>query len=294
MRGAVGVDVGGSFVKAVRLDEGGAATERDIRATPRRWDGIMRTVSALASSLGAGLPLGVGLAGLVDHHRGVLVWAPHLPGQEVDVQDSLEQRLGVGVAVDNDANLAALAEHRLGAARGASSALTLTLGTGIGLGVILEGRIYRGRAHAGEVGHVTVEPDGEECACGRRGCWETKVSGARLDSVAAALLGEGQVAADMVSAARAGDSPAVRAMEEAGEWLGRGIEALALAFDPEIIVVGGAAAAGGDLLLEPVRRHLSGTEGAGWRRLPDVAAGSLGPDAGAIGAALMAGEKSNG
>jgi glucokinase len=197
----------------------------------------------------------------------------------------------VAVTVDNDANLAALAESRMGVAAGLDPMIMLTLGTGIGMGIIISDRIYRGRGFAGEVGHVTVEPDGQPCACGRRGCWETRVSGRLLDAEARRLLGPGASAADLVETARAGDSPAIEALAEAGRWLAVGVEALALAMDPAMVVVGGAAARAGDLLLGPARTRLEATEGARHRKSLPLVAGILGADAGAIGAAILAGEE---
>lgn len=290
MKVSVGVDVGGSFIKAVAWD-GDDVSDRLRLPSPSTPPEILDVVAELARSLGNGVPVGVGLAGLVDHRRGVLVWAPHLPGEEVEVTKPLSARLGVPVAADNDANLAALAEQRRGAAVGAASIVMLTLGTGIGMGLVINGEIYRGRAHAGEVGHVTVQLPGRPCACGRRGCWETTISGTRLDQDAREVLGETATASDLVSAAQAGNPEARARLAEAGEWLGRGIETLMLALDPEVIVVGGAAAQAGDLLLGPVRDRLARTEGAGHRDSPHVTASILGPDAGAIGAAIMAADQ---
>jgi glucokinase len=287
---AVGVDVGGTRIKAVRLVEDQVVDRSEVE-TPRTPDGIVAAVAALSAALGEGLPLGVGLAGLVDVREGKLVWGPHLPGEDVAVADPLRRSLGVAVTVDNDANLAALAESRMGVAAGLDPMIMLTLGTGIGMGIIISDRIYRGRGFAGEVGHVTVEPDGQPCACGRRGCWETRVSGRRLDAEARRLLGPGALAADLVETARAGDPPAIEALAEAGRWLAVGVEALALALDPAMVVVGGAAVRAGDLLLGPARTRLEATEGARHRKSLPLLAGILGADAGAIGAAILAGEE---
>jgi glucokinase len=287
---AVGVDVGGTRIKAVRLVEDQVVDRSEVE-TPGTPDGIVAAVAALSAALGEGLPLGVGLAGLVDVREGKLVWGPHLPGEDVAVADPLRRSLGVAVTVDNDANLAALAESRMGVAAGLDPMIMLTLGTGIGMGIIISDRIYRGRGFAGEVGHVTVEPDGQPCACGRRGCWETRVSGRLLDAEARRLLGPGASAADLVETARAGDSPAIEALAEAGRWLAVGVEALALAMDPAMVVVGGAAARAGDLLLGPARTRLEATEGARHRKSLPLVAGILGADAGAIGAAILAGEE---
>lgn len=284
----IGVDVGGSFIKAVLLDGDDAIRGRTGTPTPATVSGILDAVVFAANELGRGRSVGVALAGLVDHARGALVWAPHLPGVQVPVAGLLARRLDAGVRVDNDANLAALAEWRLGAGRGFGEMLMLTLGTGIGMGVIRAGELMRGRAHAGEVGHITVQPEGRACSCGRTGCWETVVSGGRLDADAVEVLGEGSTAADLVRAALEGMPAAAGRLASAAGWLARGIESLVLALDPEAVVVGGAASLAGDLLLEPVRQRLSTTEGAGHRRPCEVRAGILGAEAGAVGAALLA------
>lgn len=285
---AVGVDVGGTFVKAVRLDSNREIVSRTRRPTPADPSEIIGAVASVATELGAGLPLGLGLAGLVDHEAGQLVWAPHLPGTAVDFRRPLMEKLGVPVTVDNDANMAALAEHRLGAGKGAEHMLMITLGTGIGMGAVLGGQVYRGRGHAGEVGHITIDTNGDQCACGRRGCWETKVSGTSFGADARELLGPEAKAEDLVEAALGGDEKAIARITEAGEWLAVGIETLVLALDPDVIVVGGAAAGAGDLLLDPVRRRLSVTEGAGHRPLAKMVPSALGQEAGAIGAAVAA------
>jgi glucokinase len=287
---AVGVDVGGTRIKAVRLVHD-RVVDRSEAPTPATPDGIVAAVAHLGTALGEGLPLGVGLAGLVDVREGRLVWGPHLPGEDVAVSEPLRKRLGVNVTIDNDANLAALAESRVGVAVGLDPVIMLTLGTGIGMGIIIGGRIYRGRGFAGEVGHVIVDPDGEPCPCGRRGCWETRVSGRRLDAEARRLLGAGASAVDLVETAEAGDPRAIEVLADAGRWLAAGVEALALTLDPAIVVVGGAAARAGDLLLGPARTRLEGTEGARHRQSLPLAAGILGADAGAIGAAIRAGEE---
>lgn len=291
MNAAVGLDVGGSFIKAVRLDADGEVVRTLREATPTTIEGILDASVALAKETGDGLPLGVGLAGLVDHVAGRLRWAPHLPGSDVPVRDLLQERLSVPVVVDNDANLAALAEHRLGAGAGAEALVMLTLGTGIGMGMVFGGRIYRGGGSAGEVAHVTAAVDGPQCACGRRGCWETLVSGTRLELDAQTVLGSSATPEDLVAAARGGHAAARRRLEEAGRWLGWGIEALVLVLDPDSIVIGGGPAAAGDLLLEPARRRLEATEGAGHRAATPLVTGILGADAGAIGAALAAREE---
>lgn len=288
MSGTVGVDVGGTTIKGVRRRADGSVEERHEGPTPDTAEGFMEAVTAIAEGLGPGLPVGVGLAGLVDHRRGVFRWGPHLPGADVMVGEILAERLDVPVVVDNDANLAALAEHFVGCRPGSWTTVMLTLGSGIGMGTVVDGRIFHGRGHAGEVGHVIVEPGGVTCVCGRQGCWETMVSGHRLDGDAVEVLGVGATGRDLTAAAQAGNAAAAVRIAAAGAWLGVGIEAIVLTLDPDVVVVGGAAAAAGDALLAPVRRRLADTEGSAHRPTTEVRAGILGPYAGAIGAAMAA------
>jgi glucokinase len=266
--------------------------DRQVRR-PVDTTGWVQAAIDLATELmtSATKAVGVGVAGLVRWPVGELTWAPHLTGTEVPVRALLEEAIGLPVLVDNDANCAALAEARIGAAIGARDAIVLTFGTGIGAGLIVEGQIYRGASFAGEAGHMTMVPDGDPCACGRRGCWETLVSGSRLDQEAVRLAlnpGVSGGGAGLVAAAEAGESRAQAALGEAGVWLGRGIANLVALLDPELVVVGGAAAGAGEWLLAPARQELAATlEGSPHRRPPRVVTAAAGPLAGAIGAALL-------
>jgi glucokinase len=242
------------------------------------------------------------------------------PGRSVDaavVEDALTEAVrdvargrrvdGVGIAatvvLDNDANCTARAECTYGAARGASDVIVVTLGTGIGGAVVIDGRVHRGsNGMAGEFGHMQVVPDGLPCECGGRGCWEQYSSGnalaryarARLDgSVMLRELCQGdpdQLTGPMVTgAAEAGDPLALEAFGSVGRWLGVGLANLVAAFDPDVMVVGGGVSAAGDLLLEPARAALGESlVGAGHRVVPPVLRATLGPEAGAVGAADLA------
>jgi glucokinase len=248
--------------------------------------------------------VGVAAAGFVDSVGERVMFAPHLPWQGEPLKDLLEERLGCPVGLDNDANCAARAEARYGAARGATSALMVTMGTGIGGAVLIEGRVVRGaNGMAGEFGHMQVVPDGQPCECGRRGCWEQYSSGNALVRNARALMTEQpSVLGDMTngnpdrvtgplvtSAAEQGDLVARRAFASIGDWLGIGVANLVAALDPEVVVIGGGVSAAGDRLLDPARDALSRTlVGASHRRVPDLLAAELGPQAGMIGAADMA------
>lgn len=285
----IGVDVGGTFLKAVRLGSDRTVERRLSRPTPSTGAGVVEAIVEAIDEIGPGTAVGVGLAGLVDHEHGTLLWGPHLPFPGLEVGPEVAAASRLPVVVDNDANLAVVAESTIGAAEGRRHVVLVTLGTGIGVGVRFDGRLLRGRGHAGEAGHIVVAPSSTtRCACGRRGCWEAQVSGSALDASARSLLGDEAKAADLVAAARTGDPGAAEILDEAGERLADGLEILLLVLDPEVIVVGGAVAAAGPLLLEPARRRLAGTEGAAHRGVTDVVEGRLGADAGAIGAALAA------
>ena len=221
-----------------------------------------------------------------------MLFAPHLSWRGEPLQDVLARRLGLPVVVDNDANAAAHAETRFGAARGKSHAVCVTLGTGIGGAVVVDGRVMRG-AHglAGEFGHMQVVPDGRLCECGQVGCWEQYCSGKAL-ARAVAEAGAGPRPAsgpDITRAAAAGEPWALAAFDEVGRWLGVGLAGLVSAFDPEVVVVGGGLSDAGDLLLAPARSALAArTPGRGHRPDVPLLRAELGSEAGFIGAADLA------
>lgn len=322
-RVAVGVDVGGTRIKAGLVDAEGQVLAQATRDTPGRTadpqvleDTVVDVVEELlGAAAGTGTPhtpvspvaVGVGLAGLVDADRGVVVFAPHLPWRDVPVRGRLAARLALPVAVDNDANLAAWAEHRFGAGRGETHLVLVTLGTGIGGAVITEGSLRRGRhGLAGEFGHQRMVPDGRPCECGRRGCWEQYASGTVLrrlgqqlvrgggpDTRALAALCDGdpdRLRGDHVTrAALAGDPAATAALAEVGTRLGEGLTDVVAALDPGTVVVGGGPIEAGELLLGPARAALTaGLLGGQHRPAPRVVAAALGPMAGLVGAADLA------
>ncbi len=249
--------------------------------------------------------VGVGVAGLVDR-GGVLRYGPNLPGlTDVAVGPSLTDELGLTVVVDNDATCAGWAEHQRGSARGSRDSVTVTLGTGIGAGVTSGGVVLRG-AHgfAGEPGHMTVDPDGPRCACGRIGCWEQFASGSALGRMGREAVAEGRGAAILAAAggdsdavrgehvsdaAAAGDGEAQAVLERFAWWVAVGVTNLIHVLDPQIVVIGGGLSELGDLLLEPVRRAQADLlMGAAHRERVPIVAASLGERAGAWGAALLA------
>jgi glucokinase len=306
----VGVDVGGSKVLAADVRQDGVVASTVARVTPGAEVDAALVEDALTEAVhevAQGRPLlavGVGAAGFVDATGERVMFAPHLPWRDDPVRSRLESRWGVPVVLDNDANCAARAELAFGVGRGASSALVITLGTGIGGAVVLGGEVQRGRnGMAGEFGHMQVVPDGLTCQCGLRGCWEQYCSGHALVRLARAGLGhrpsllndlcggdpETLTGPMVTQAASDGDLLAREAIEEVGDWLGLGAANLVAVFDPERVIVAGGVSAAGDRLLEPARAALGRLlVGAAHRAVPPLVRAQYGPEAGAVGAAELA------
>lgn len=312
---SVGVDVGGTKILAVLLDSAGHVLAEARRATPPAADApgvvVADTVALALGDLAAAartqladLPVGIGVPGMLSRD-GTLVFSPNLQSASgADLAAVMAARLGRRVELANDADAAAFAEHRLGAARGIDEFVMVTLGTGIGGGVISEGRLVRG-AHgfAGEIGHLVIDTSGPRCPCGKRGCWERYASGAgvaRLAREAATAgrlrslveqLGDAEAVRgeDVTHAAATGDKEALAVLEEVGWWLALGLSNLAAVLDPACFVLGGGLAEASAQLLPSTQRHLTGLLEAGELRpeIPVVAA-ELGYRAGAIGAGLLA------
>lgn len=311
----IGIDIGGTKIAAGVVDDGGAVLAR--RVIPTESDepnAIVAATLKVARELRAAAPaagaVGVGAAGLVDPEAGVILGAPNLAYRNLPVRAMLEDRLGLRVVVDNDANVAAWGEALYGAGKGAGDQVMVTVGTGIGGGLVLGGQLYRGAHGVGaELGHMVVDPDGPVCGCGNRGCWEAVASGTAIGRMARERIGEAAAAGSLVLSAAGGDPEAITGeivgrvaaqgdafareiVAGAGRMLGVGLASIVNVFDPEIIVVGGGAAAGtGELLLGPAREamaeHVLGWE---WRPRVRVVPAGLGNDAGIVGAAALARE----
>ena len=315
---AVGVDVGGTKVLAVAIDT--AAPDQilaECRApTPSDVSDLVEVIAGVAQKVMAGLgdaghgpagAVGVGLAGIVDTD-GVLRLAPNLSGaRDLSLREPLVDVLGVEVTIDNDANCATWAEVLAGAGRGAGDALLVTLGTGIGGGLVIGGQLHHG-AHgfAGEPGHMVVDPAGPVCPCGRRGCWERYASGSGLgrlgrraaeDGTAAGLLARTRGDLDAIdgelvaSAARDGDEGALAVMREFSGWLALGLANLVDLLDPALVLIGGGVADVADLFLDSTRDAFAEQVlGSAERTVTRIEVATLGSRAGAIGAALLAGD----
>jgi glucokinase len=312
---AVGIDIGGTKVAGGVVDADGTVVARARRDTPHRStrpavveDTIVEVVAELIDIAGDDVvAVGIGAAGFVAADRATVVFAPHLSWRDEPLEANLQRRVPVPISVDNDANAAAWAEWRFGAAQGESHVVMVNLGTGIGGAIIMDGQIMRGRfGIAGEFGHMQVVPGGQRCECGNKGCWEQYASGNALVREARSMMtANSPMATDLLAladgdpssltgpmiteAARDGDPTATELLGEIGQWLGVGIANLAAAFDPGVFVIGGGVSAAGDMLLEPARatyrRHLTGR---GYRPEARIVAAALGNEAGLIGAADLA------
>jgi glucokinase len=302
----IGIDIGGTKVLGVVVDEHGTVLTEHVEPTEVGFEALVDGVLAVLQVLGQpGAPVGVGAAGLVDLD-GRLNYAPNIPGiTHAPLQAEVARRSGRRVIVDNDANVAALGEVTHGAASGARDALMVTLGTGIGGGIILDGRVLRG-AHgfAAEIGHITVERGGPQCACGERGHWEAIASGSALGRMARELVDAGRGKAilnaahgdpaavtghQVGAAASAGDADALDLLERYADNVALGLAALANVLDPERIVVAGGVIALGALLFDPLlvafAHHIEGVE---YRPPIPIVPATLGVRAGGIGAAVLA------
>jgi glucokinase len=308
----IGVDIGGTKVLGGVVDEDGRVLIMARRPTPaddvaKTRDVIVEVVRELAEGLNIEA-VGVGAAGWIDSARSTVLFAPNLAWRNEPLRDKISAGTGLPVVVENDANVAAWAEFRYGAAEDADDSMVLfTVGTGIGGGIVLGGQIVRG-AHgiAAELGHVQVVPGGHPCGCGRRGCVEQYASGnalvrfaqtgAKDDAVKASVLlgmadGDvGAISGPMVTdAAREGDLVAIDAFRQIGTWLGVAMADIVQILDPQVIVIGGGVIDAGDLLLGPARDSFQENLAQRARSpIADVRAAKMGNIAGIIGAADLA------
>jgi glucokinase len=304
---AIGVDIGGTKVSAGVVNDEGQVIDRVRRATPghdvaETEDIIVDVVTTLAGRHDA-VTVGVGAAGWIANDHATVLFSPHLAWRNEPLRKELSGRIGLPLFIENDANAAAWAEYRFGAAQGEAVVVCVTLGTGIGGGLVMNGDVYRGAYGIGcEYGHMTLVPEGRLCACGNRGCWEMYASGRALVRDARELIAESPVAAArllalagsvehvdgpvVTAAAAEGDSAAISICTTMGRWLGRGLANLAAVLDPSVFVIGGGVSDAGELLLRPAREEYAHTlTGRGFRPVARVVQVALGPDAGLIGAA---------
>jgi glucokinase len=306
----VGVDVGGTSVRAGVVDADGAVLDTARAPTPRGEAALEAAVARVIGELAARHPVaaaGLALAGFVTPDLRGVRFAPHLSWRDAPVADRIADRIGMPVVVEHDANAAALAERHFGAAGGASTAVFVALGTGIGAALLIDGRVYRGAyGVAPELGHVRVVPGGRPCPCGKSGCWERYCSGTALATTAVELLARdpgrspglhrlvsddpGRVTGRRVAAAaREGDPVACAAVADLAMWLGEGLALVADIFDPELIVIGGGVSVSAPLFLDDAREHYAArVTGSGRRPLARIRTAQLGEGAAVVGAARLA------
>jgi glucokinase len=306
---SIGVDIGGTKVAAGVVTRSGEVIERLTLPSPTSSPASVEDlIVEIVGELRAGhmvSSVGIGAAGWVDSEQALVRFSPHLAWRNEPLRDRLRTRIDLPVIVDNDANAAAWAEYRFGAGRGAGVMVCITLGTGIGGALLVDGRVFRGTyGMAGEWGHMTVVPEGHWCACGNRGCWEQYASGNALVREANGLIQSGapQAAAlaaaagpdgvsgpEVTTLALAGDRPSVELITDVGTWLGKGMANLAAALDPELFVIGGGLSEAGGLLLKPaIDAYARSLTGRGYRPIARIALAHFRNDAGLIGAADLA------
>ena len=308
---ACGIDVGGTKIAGCVVDTDGTILEQArVESPATSTDAIEQAIEELVRGLQRDheiASVGVGAAGFVDKGRAVVMFAPNLAWRDETLKTDLEARLGLPVVVENDANAAAWGEFEFGAGKDVDDLLLVTVGTGVGGGIVLDGELYRGAfGVAAEIGHIRVERNGRLCGCGNHGCLEQYGSGTALVREAReAIEGGSLLAKDLLdraggdldaitgpmisSAAADGDKFAVEQLTTLGEWLGEGIASLAAVLDPAVAVIGGGVSEAGSLLLDPIRTTLrNNLTGRGHRPELEIRKAQLGNTAGMIGAADLA------
>jgi len=308
---ACGIDVGGTKILGGVVDADGAIVEEQRVESPAEDAAeVEKTIEALVNDLRSRHDIsavGVGMAGYVDKARAVVMFTPNLALRHVNLKAELEERIGLPVVVENDANAAAWGEFMFGAGHDVDDLLLVTVGTGIGGGIVHDGQLFRGAfGVAAEIGHVRVVPDGLMCGCGNRGCFEQYASGSAMVREARSAARAGTLLARplldraggdpdeiggplITEAARAGDPFAIELLATTGRWLGEGIASLTDVLDPAVVVIGGGVSEAGDLLLTPVRAAFrSQLTGRGLRPELEIRRARLGNRAGLIGAADLA------
>ena len=279
----IGIDVGGTKCLGVAVDDSGKVVQQFRLPTPHA-DGLCDTLLEIVSQLGGASSLGIGVPGLISP-EGVIRASPNLVGaKELPLRQMVEDRLGKKVFVENDATCAALGEWKTGAARGATDAWVITLGTGIGGGFVSGSALQRG-AHgfAGEVGHMVVDPEGPRCPCGRNGCWERYASGNGLS-----YLANGEKGEDVLMRAKDGAVDALGVVDTFARWVALGLVNLTNMTDPEVIVVGGGVIVSADVVMPRIGHWFEQLLYSPKHRAhPRLVVAQLGEQAGAIGAAML-------
>jgi glucokinase len=309
---AIGVDVGGTKIAAGIVNPQGEILDEVRYPTPHSSEKLVETIAGAVSEVGDGSEVGgacLAVPGLILAQENKVVFSPNLRAVEgIPLKDELEPRIGLPLTVENDGNAAAWGEFRFGVGSEADHLVFVTLGTGIGGGVITHGVLMRGaQGSGGELGHVTIHATGPRCACGNRGCLEALASGTAIGRHAREVATEhpdsglGRVAArrqvlgeDVTELAREGDKVALSVLEEAGTWLGVGLAGFVNVFNPEVVAVGGGVMEAGELILEAARREVHLRARPPSRDLAEVKVATLGAKSGVLGAAALARDAASG
>ena len=288
----IGVDVGGTKILAGLIARDGTVVGHREYPTPiENEDALLDGLEAAVREFldRSVVAVGFGIPSQIDQRHGIALGSVNIPLRGVPFRQKMGDRLGLPIGMDNDANAAAIAEWKAGAGRGTTDMIMLTLGTGVGGGLILGGKPYRGWFGAGaEIGHMVIVHDGLPCRCGGRGHLESYTSGKAADELAAVAFGPAADAHRLVRLAREGDPLATRILTGIGEHLGSGIANLVNIFNPELIVVGGGFAAAGDFLFEPAQAVANREVLVSVRDSYRIVRAELGTSAGMIGAGMVA------
>ncbi|WP_353987759.1 ROK family protein [Ruicaihuangia caeni] len=305
----IGIDIGGTKIAGAVVASDGRIVEERRRATPADdVDAVLEAIAGVIEELAATHParaVGVAAAGFLDAQRSRIVQAPNLAWRNEPLRERLEQRVSLPIVLENDANAAGWAEYRFGAGRGVAHMTMLTIGTGIGGAIVIDGKLFRGGFGGGaEPGHTLFQPGGLPCGCGAVGCFEQYGSGSallRMADEAADAAGPGSALASargsepvlpasaLIRLLEDRDPSALAVLERLGENIGRGCASLGAVLDPERFVIGGGVSVAGELLLEPIRRaYFAAAPAAEWRPRPDFRVAQFANDAGVIGAAELA------
>lgn len=306
----IGIDIGGTKIAGALVDEHGAIL-RELRvATPVNdpsalVDAVVGVVTELRAEHEVSA-VGVAMAGFIDHQQANVIYGTNFGWKNFPLKSEIEAKLDIPVIIENDANAAGWAEYRFGAGRGYRHMVMLTLGTGVGGAIIVDGKMLRGGfGVAGELGHMRVVPNGIACGCGQRGCIESYASGTALLRTAKELVASGDPAghrlaeiteqageftgAQVYQALVEGDPGAIKLLNDLADWLGQAIASLSAILDPEIVVIGGGVSQAGDLLLEPIRESFrKHAPAGGFRPELKITTAEFVNDAGVVGAADLA------
>jgi glucokinase len=307
---AIGVDIGGTKIAAaVVTPEGNILSEVRYPTQAAPLNRLIETVAQAITEVKDGFKVGgvcVAVPGRILASENKVISAPNLHEiEDIRLDEEIGRRTGLMVTVENDANAAAWGEFRFGAGRGLQHMVFITLGTGVGGGIITHGMLLRGAQGAGgELGHVTIDPTGPRCGCGNYGCLEALASGTAIQRRAREVANERSTSAlgrlaierqvlgeDVTRLAQEGDDASISVLEETGRWLGIGLAGFVNTFNPEVIAVGGGASQAGELILESARKEVQLRASSPSRDLVEIKEATLGPESGVLGAAALAGSE---